>query len=191
MTDQEKTLLAGCLRGDKAAWDAFVQQYSALVYHTIRKTLTLHHADRRDDVMEDLAQEFFVSLLRDRCKKLRQFRGDRGCTVASWLRVIASRLTIDYLRQQRPPDVQASDAIPADQPDAPAALIEHEQAQLLAKALESLSSPDRLIIELSYGQALPPQEIAALLKISVGGVYTQKSRVLDKLRESLDKIPSL
>ena len=85
MTDQEKTLLAGCLRGDKSAWDAFVQQYSALVYHTIRKTLTLHHADRRDDVMEDLAQELFVSLLGDRCKKLRQFRGDRGCSVASWL----------------------------------------------------------------------------------------------------------
>ena len=135
MTDQEKTLLAGCLRGDKAAWDAFVQQYSALVYHTIRKTLTLHHADQRDDVMEDMAQEFFVSLLRDRCKKLRQFRGDRGCTVASWLRVIASRLTIDYLRQQRPFDAQASDAIPSDQPDAPAALIEREQAQFLAKPL--------------------------------------------------------
>jgi hypothetical protein len=35
MTEQEKTLLAGCVKGEKAAWDAFVKQYSNLVYHAI------------------------------------------------------------------------------------------------------------------------------------------------------------
>jgi CHAT domain-containing protein len=39
MTDEEKTLIAGCVKADKPAWDEFVQQYSKLVYHTIRKTL--------------------------------------------------------------------------------------------------------------------------------------------------------
>ena len=73
MTERKKTLIAGCLKGEKAAWDAFVQQYSDLVYHTIRKTLTLQHTDTRDEVVEDLYQEFFVSILRDECKKLRQF----------------------------------------------------------------------------------------------------------------------
>jgi RNA polymerase sigma factor (sigma-70 family) len=121
MTEPEKTLIAGCLRGEKASWDSFVQQYSSLVYHTVRKTLTLHHTDQREDVVDDLYQELFVSLLRDDCKKLRQFRGDRGCTMASWLRVVASRLTIDHLRQQRPKDVEATDAIPSDQLDASSA----------------------------------------------------------------------
>ncbi|MGH7835932.1 MAG: hypothetical protein ACREQK_19970 [Candidatus Binatia bacterium] len=32
MIDKERTLLAGCMQGDKAVWDAFVLQYSALVY---------------------------------------------------------------------------------------------------------------------------------------------------------------
>jgi RNA polymerase sigma factor (sigma-70 family) len=103
MTEKERTLLAGCIRGDKASWDEFVQQYSALVYHTIRKTFDLHHAKRRDTVVEDLFQEFFVAILRDDFKKLRDFRGERGCTLASWLRLVTVRLTIDFLRRDKLP----------------------------------------------------------------------------------------
>lgn len=61
MTEEERTLITGCVKGDKAGWDEFVQQYSNLVYHTIRKTLTLHHTESRDETVEDLYQEFFIS----------------------------------------------------------------------------------------------------------------------------------
>jgi hypothetical protein len=54
MTENEKNLLAGCIRGDKASWDAFVRQYSNLVYHTIRKTLALHHTETSPDTADDL-----------------------------------------------------------------------------------------------------------------------------------------
>ena len=192
MTEVERTLIAGCLRGDKDAWDSFVQQYSSLVYSTIHKTLALHHVAPHDGgVAEDLYQEFFVTIFRADCRKLRQFRGDRGCTMASWLRVIAARLTIDYLRRQRPDDVEVTDAIASDQPDAPSALIAREEERLLAEAMQSLSVRDQLLIELAYRRSLGAEEIAALLKISVGAVYTQKSRVLDKLREILGKTLSL
>jgi hypothetical protein len=67
VTEQEKTLISGCARGEKAAWDEFVKQYSNLVYHTIRKTLTLHHTESRDEVIEDLYQEFFISILQNNC----------------------------------------------------------------------------------------------------------------------------
>lgn len=97
MTEKEKALLTGCLRDEKSAWDAFVLQYSALVYHTIRKTFSLYHSEPRADLVEDLFQEFFLLLTQDGFKKLRQFRGDRGCSLASWLRVVAARLTIDFL----------------------------------------------------------------------------------------------
>src|SRR5262245_16371281 len=100
MTENEKTLIAGCVRGEKAAWDSFVLHYSNLVYHTIKKMLSLHHAELHGDLVEDLYQEFFVSLLRNESKKLRQFRGTHGCSLASWLRILAARLTIDFLRKQ-------------------------------------------------------------------------------------------
>jgi RNA polymerase sigma-70 factor (ECF subfamily) len=192
MTEAERTLIAGCLRGDKDAWDTFVRQFSSLVYSTIYKTLALHHAVQRDQgVVEDLFQEFFVAMFTSDCRKLRQFRGDRGCTMASWLRVVAARLTVDYLRRQRPGDVEVTEAIAADQPDPPSALITLEEERLLAKAMQSLSDRDRLVIELTYRRSLGAEEIAALLKTSVGAVYTQKSRVLDKLREILGKTLSL
>ncbi len=41
MTYQVKKLLGTCLKGEKPAWDSFVLQYSGLVYHTIKKTLSL------------------------------------------------------------------------------------------------------------------------------------------------------
>jgi DNA-directed RNA polymerase specialized sigma24 family protein len=78
VTDREKHLISGCLAGEKASWDAFVQQYSALVYHTIRKTLALHHAKANHETIEDLYQEFFLSIVRDDFKKLHQFRGSAG-----------------------------------------------------------------------------------------------------------------
>jgi hypothetical protein len=86
MTEAEKNLVAGCLKGHKTSWYAFVVQYSALVYHTVRKTLALYSANPSDEVVEDLYQEFFLAILRDDFKKLRQFKGEWGCfTDASWV----------------------------------------------------------------------------------------------------------
>jgi DNA-directed RNA polymerase specialized sigma24 family protein len=86
MKDKERSLLAGCLSGDKAAWDAFVLEYSPLVYHTIKKTLTSYHVEPRSHLVDDLFQDVFVALLRDDFRKLRQFRGERdiarsGCRI--------------------------------------------------------------------------------------------------------------
>ena len=185
MMEKEKTLLAGCLNGEKTAWDAFVLQYSALVYYTIRKTFSLYHTEPRTDLVEDLFQEVFLSLVQNDFKKLRQFRGDRGCSLASWLRLVAARLTIDFLRQQRPPTVEVPDSLPSAQPDPSDSLADNEQSARLSQALEGLPTRDRLFLEFYYRKGLPPEEIAAILKVSVSAVYTQKSRLLAKLREIL------
>jgi RNA polymerase sigma factor (sigma-70 family) len=191
MTEQEKTLIAGCVSGDKAAWDAFVRQYSNLVYHTIYRTLTLHHGEARDETVEDLYQEFFISIIQNGYRKLGQFRGDGGCALASWLRVVAARLTIDFLRKQPAPTVEVTDAFSSDQPTDADTLIARETEGALSAALEGLSGRDRLLIELHYRRGFAAEKVAALLKISAGAFYTQKSRLLDKLRELLVKSPSL
>ena len=185
MTEKEKLLLIGCLKGDKPAWDAFVLQYSNLVYHTIKKTFSLYHSEPRADVIEDLYQEFFLSVLRDDFGKLRQFRGDSGCSLASWLRLVAARLTIDFLRKQEVPSVEVTDSLPSNQPYPPDSLTDQEQEKLLSQGIQSLPPRERIFLDLYYRKGLPPEEIASLLQVSVNAVYTQKSRVLDKLREAL------
>jgi RNA polymerase sigma factor (sigma-70 family) len=191
MTEKEKTLIAGCLRSEKAAWDSFVLQYSNLVYHTIKKTLVLHHVETRADLVEDLYQEFFLSLLRDDYKKLRQFRGTQGCSLASWLRLLTARLTIDFLRKQAPSSGGVADAVSRHGPEPPESLINEEQESLLNQAIQTLSPRDRVLLDLCYRQPLGSEQIAALLKTSVNAVYVQKSRVLEKIREVLRRSGAL
>ena len=191
MTEQERSLLAGCLNGEKAAWDGFVVQYSNLVYHTIKKTLILHHAEPRADLVEDLYQEFFFSLLRHEYKKLRQFRGAHGCSLASWLRLLTARLTIDFLRKQAPTAGEVAGTMSRHSPDPAEPLINKQQERLLNQAIQILSPRDRILVDLCYRQGLVTEEIAAILKASVAAVYTQKSRVLDKIREILRTSGSL
>ncbi len=191
MTDQEKKHLEACLKGEKSAWDTFVLQYSSLVYHTIKTMLSLYHTEPRPDIVEDLYQEFFLSLIRDNFVKLRQFRGERGCSLASWLRVIASRQTIDFLRKRATSANAAKNAtatLSSDHPDPSTSLIDQEQRRLLFQALQTLPPRDRLFIDLYFRQVLPPQEIAAILRVSPSAVYTQKSRILANLRETLKNL---
>ena len=187
MTNQEKDLLAGCLRRQKVAWDAFVLQYSPLVYHTIRKTLAFYHAEVGPDVAEELFQEFFVALLRDDLKKLRQFKGSRGCSLASWLRVVTARLTIDALRKQKPSELELVEALFVDSSDPAMSFFQEKRYESLFNALQTLPSRDRLLLDLYYCQALPPEEVAAILETSVNVIYTRKSRILVKLRDVLRK----
>jgi RNA polymerase sigma-70 factor (ECF subfamily) len=191
MLEKEKTLIAGCLRSEKAAWDSFVRQYSNLVYHTIKKTLIRHHRDPHADVVEELYQEFFVSLLRNGCKKLLQFRGTHGCSLASWLRIVTTRLTIDFIRKQALPSGELPSAVLRHSPDPAEPLINEEQEKLLNHVIRSLPARDRILLDLCYRQALATEEIAAFLNTSVNAIYAQKSRVLEKIREVLRKSGAL
>jgi len=191
MTEKEQTLIAGCLRSEKAAWDSFVLQYSNLVYHTIKKTLNLHHVETRADLVEDLYQEFFLSLLRNDYKKPRQYRGAQGCSLASWLRLLAARLTIDFLRKRAPTSGEVAGAVSRHGPDPAEPLLNEQQEKLLNQAIQTLSPRDRILLDLCYRQALASEQIATLLKTSVSAVYAQKSRVLEKIREVLRRSGAL
>ncbi len=191
MTHQAKELLGACLKGEKPAWDSFVLQYSGLVYHSIKETLSLYHVEPRPDIVDDLFQDFFLSLVRDDFLKLRLFRGDRGTNLATWLRVIACRQTIDYLRKREHPATTDTDTLSPNHPDPSTSLIDQEQKKLVSRSLESLPPRDRLFIQLYFDQSLSPREIANILRVSINAVYTQKSRVLNKLRGDLRKSGAL
>lgn len=162
-------------------------EYSRLAYSTIRSTLTLNHALPQGDLIEDLHQDFFLGLCKNDFRKLRQFKGDWGCSLASWLRMIASRVTVDFLRLKRPITVEVPETLASDQGDPPSRLLDREEEQRVAEALDGLSPRDRLFVDLHFYRGLPPEAVAAILNVSVAALYTLKSRLLDKLRELLKK----
>jgi RNA polymerase sigma factor (sigma-70 family) len=61
----------------------------------------------------------------------------------------------------------------------------------LGSEVGKLQPQERIILELFFRQNLSAQDVASILHLSVGAVYTQKSRILAKLRETLGKSGSL
>ncbi len=180
-TDQE--LLHGCVAGDKASWALFVKHYSKLIYHSIYKTLRVNAKPTGPDDINDLFQDLFASICADNCKKLRMFDPCKGVSLASWLRMIAVRMTIDHLRRQRS-STSLEDLLTEPSRDGGQEThIDDETLQCLRGVLEELSDKDKLLIELFYFKELPPEEIARILNISVGAIYTRRNRIIEKIRE--------
>jgi RNA polymerase sigma-70 factor (ECF subfamily) len=190
MTDAERNQLAGCLRREERAWKDFVEQYSSLIYHTVKKTLAFQRSDA-PQVVDDLFQDIFLSLVKDDFAELRRFRGDHGCSLASWLRMIATRRTIDYLRKSKLSAEPSEELLENYTTETPDRWLEHEQSRLLARAIEDLAPRERILIDLFLQKGLAIKDVATILRTSVGAVYTQRSRIFAKLREALGKSGSL
>jgi DNA-directed RNA polymerase specialized sigma24 family protein len=115
----ERDLLHRCLAGDRRAWTTLVESLTRYVYYLIRLTARRHATEFTDEEMADLHNDLFLALFEDNCRRLRAWRGDNGCTLRSWIRVITIRRTIDALRRRRR---HISLDAPADDPLAAAAL---------------------------------------------------------------------
>lgn len=192
---QEKTLVARCIQGNKDAWQDFIRSYSSLVYFIVQKVLNSRHSDAAREEIEDLHNDIFLSIIDNNGKKLRQYEGKNGCTVASWVRMIAVRSTIDYLRKKRDTlSLSADETVRAVEQQSASSrnpvknLEDLERKQLLQDALAALPEKDQLFLKLFYYKETPPQEIAALLHLSASAVYSRASYLRDKLREALKKV---
>jgi RNA polymerase sigma factor (sigma-70 family) len=181
LTDRQ--LIDACASGDQASWTIFVNQYSKCIYHSIYKTLRAHSSPTDPDDINDLFQELFASICADRCKKLRMFDPCKGVSLASWLRMIAVRMTIDHLRKQRSTTSLEDLLTEPSRDGGQETHIDDESLQCLRGVLEELSDKDKLLIELFYFKELPPEEIALILNISIGAIYTRKNRIIEKIRE--------
>ncbi len=192
--DEEHELILRCILKEKAAWDEFVERYSRFIYHRIHSCLRAHsYSACREDV-EDLYNSVFQGFLENNCKKLRQFEG--RCSLLSWIKLITSRMVIDYLRRQRTlvsldaEDDQSGslgDRLTDSAPSAEEGVLEEERRERLKRALEAESPEDRLLAVLTYERELPVEEIAEIMKISKEAVYTRRSRLKDRLREALEE----
>jgi len=179
----EIELLQGCIAGDKQRWTTFVERYNKLIYHTIYKTLRVNAIATNPDDINDLFQEIFTSFCANNCKKLRMFDPHRGVSLASWLRMITVRTTIDHLRKRRP--VTALDELPVEpsQTGGQEAIVDDESLTMLRGVVEQLPPGDKLLIELAFMRELPAEEVAGILDISLTAFYTRKNRVIEKMRK--------
>jgi len=105
--------------------------------------------------------------------------------------MIAARRTIDQLRKLKKRASPLEESFAKEFSAEPENEITDEKVEKLVDVVAELPPRDRIIIDLCFRQNLSSQDVASILHLSVGAVYTQKSRILAKLRESLEKSRSV
>ena len=187
---EEKELLEACLTGNKEAWDAFVERHTDLIYKAILRALKKYSFDRNDQAVADLFNSVFVSLLENDRRKLRQFRWK--CSLSSWVYLIATRVTVDFLRRQTPEPLplngDGTDETPLghrmpDQTPLPDRQLEMKELErIAAEAKKQLTSSERLFLELFFERGLSASEVARILNTNPNNVYQMKHRLMKKMR---------
>jgi RNA polymerase sigma-70 factor (ECF subfamily) len=177
------SLLERLRRPDQpAAWARFVELYTPLLYYWARRT-GLQTADAAD-----LVQDVFAVLV----KQLPLFNYDRNKSFRAWLRTVTLNKWRE--RQRRRVVATVTDDNPAlaglASPASPEALDEAEYNQHLTRRALQLMQVEfpPATWKACWEVVVAGRRAAAVaveLGLSVGAVYTAKSRVLRKLREEL------
>ena len=158
------------LRGEKAAWDAFVRRYGGFVVAAVRGV-----AMAQPEV-EDLTQEVFVRLCKDDFRLLRNYDPERA-SLSTWLTIVARSTARDGLRRRR------AETVPLDSvPEAQLAIDPVMPVEKL-KLPEALLSPrQREILAMLYDREMDVAEIARALGIDPQTVRSAHHKAMVKLR---------
>lgn len=180
MEPSDAELIAAVLRGDASSFEPLVQKYSPRVFATARRYA------RRESEIEDIVQEVWLKAFH----KLASFRGD--APFEHWLMRLAVRTCYDFLRgHQRNRESSFTDLTEPEsdwldrfvtEPDAASERSEAAK-ELVARLLEQLSPPARLIITLLEIEDRSVKEIAELTGWSVPLVKVRAFRARAEMKK--------
>lgn len=163
-------------RGDR---DAFAR----LVGATQRTVASIALAVTRDlPLSEDIAQETYLEAWQ-RLSTLQQ-----PASLLPWLRQVTRNRAIDHVRRRRhdASPVALSEArlldVAQGGPGPEASLVERQQAELLAQALDALPDESREVLVLFYREGQSSRHVAALLGLSDGAVRKRLQRAREVLQ---------
>jgi RNA polymerase sigma factor (sigma-70 family) len=183
-----EALLRATTRSERdRRWAPFARRYERLLASCVLKVLRRYGATFSREDLDDLINDVWLLLLRDDMKKLRQYDATRGFRIASFLGMVATNATIDYLRARDAESVPLDDALTdlasLRAAEAPAEEVEERQRAALAQAaLAQLSGADREFVQWAFRDEVAPEEMARALGISTNTVYSRKFKVRAKLQ---------
>ena len=185
MERSDAELIAAVLQGDVASFEPLVEKYSPRLFATARRYA------RRESEVEDIVQEIWLKSF----NKLGSFRVD--APFEHWLMRLAVRICYDFLRgHQRNREATFSDLTESENDwldrfvTQPESAGEHADAakQLVARLLEQLSPPARLVITLLEIEDRSVKEIAKLTGWSVPLVKVRAFRARAEMHKALARL---
>ena len=190
-------VLRRCLAGDPDAREAFVLRTRGLIRWALVVTFRRYGRPLGDDDLEDFGQEVLLALFHDDARKLRQYEGRNGASLATWLRVVVIRFAIDRIRKlssgailespQAAPPARARGAVAAVESEPEEVALWTERRRQVVALITELSPGDQLFIRLFYYQEATIEEVSAVMGISRNAAYVRKMRLHRRLRGLLEK----
>ncbi len=183
--DSDAEVIAAVLDGDTSAFESLVVKYQPKVFATARRYA------RREDEVEDIAQEVFIKAFR----KLGTFRGE--APFEHWLMRMAVRTCYDFLRVHQHNRERVFTELTDEESDwldrfvtAPAGDPEHSEAAraLIGRVLDQLSPPARLVINLLEIEDRSLKEISRLTGWSIPLTKVRAFRARAEMRKILARL---
>ncbi|MCF8086654.1 MAG: sigma-70 family RNA polymerase sigma factor [Desulfotignum sp.] len=194
---EDRLLLSRCFSGNRKAAETLVRRFSDLVYGAVQYTLMSKQVSFNTYDLEDLHNTIFLRLFENDYKRLRQYQGKNGCSLGSWIRMVAVRTVLDHLRkndldsmvwQKKLVPIEQAFGIKQDEIEPWAAMNKEKQGHLLQDGIQSLSSRYKLFMKLYFEHGLSIAQVAELMQISIENAYTVKHRAIQKLKLYVDEV---
>jgi RNA polymerase sigma-70 factor (ECF subfamily) len=184
-------LVAGMLDDLPEAWRAFDESHGALVQRTIAQVMRRFWRLLSPADLPDARAIFYASLLANKKRKLRSFDATRGIPLSAWIKVLAVRSTLDYVRRARrqPPrsDLEEALEIPCSRADPHANAVRMQERAVVAELIAELSPRDRELVRMHFIEEMAPLEIADRMSVSVKTIYSKKNKIIARLKVLRDR----
>jgi RNA polymerase sigma factor (sigma-70 family) len=174
----DNELVAACLTGEAAAWEALILRYQRLIFH-IPLRMGFGQADA-----EDIFQNVSLKL----CLHLSELRDTER--LAGWIAQVARQEGLRLLRRKPTTGLEDAEAL-ADARLPEMNLLAAEQTHLVRLALEHLPEKCQKLLGLLYAEeAAPYADVSQQLGIPLGSIGPQRARCLERLKKKWEELDS-
>ena len=176
MTDRSDLELVQLFQhGDESAFNHLVLRYQEKVYWVARRFMVDH--DNADDVTQEVFTKAYGSL--------KEFR--KESSVYTWLYRITVNIALNNLRRQKLRDAfridEFFDAADTENLAPDEAVEKQEERGLIEEAIARLPEKQKSVFVLRYYEELPYEDIAKILRTSVGGLKANYFHAVKKIQE--------
>lgn len=173
MTDLE--LVDRFRNGEESAFNELANRYKEKIYWTARRFVSEHQD--ADDIVQQVLWKAYEGL--------KGFRSDSS--VFTWLYRIAVNTSLNAVRKKKVREFLRFDELfESDSPESerPDEILEREEERsLIERAVQKLPEKQKSVFVLRYYEQLPYEEIAVILKTTVGGLKANYFHAVKKIEE--------
>ena len=176
---QDFDLVEDFRQGDVEGFNELVRRYQEKIYWVCRRIVGTH--EDADDVVQDV----FIRVY----DRLKDFRAESE--FYTWLYRIATNASLNALRKKRLKELVRFDELyeellPGDD-QTDGSMLQQEVRTVLERAIDRLPPKQKLVFVMRYYDELTYEEMARILKKSVGGLKANYFHALKKIQEYVQR----